>query len=78
VAEGGKLTEYEVLLPEHSLCACFSLLFGEDGHFFIGGFEDGCFPEIVFLPYFALVDVGSGVDEFFEFVVDVVEGEDES
>ncbi len=78
VAEGGQLAENDVFLPQHGLRQSFSFLFGEHGHLFVCGFEDGCFPEVIPLPDLRLIDLGTQVKELFIFVVHPVVGENET
>ena len=78
MAEGSQLREYDVLFSEDCFCLGLSFLLGKESHLFVGIFEDGCLPEIIFFPYFALIDLRVEINESFILLIVPVESEDQT
>ena len=74
VTEGSQLTENYVFLTESCFCRGFSFLFSEKSHFFIGSFENGGFPEIIFFPNFTLIHIRAEIEKFLVFVISPIIG----
>lgn len=72
------MTEDDIFLAEDGLSWCLAFLYSKERHFLEGGLENCSLPEVSSLPDLKLIDLRKQVNEFFDLIIDKVEGEEQA